>query len=344
MARKKTKQRPVIGRQQGMDLAVLTGIPLEPLLPILDMLAKDMTKGHVRFEGVATTQNDWADLYRKSTLDSIQSIIGSTITKNSSASEPTPRGIFVLYVPSRDSGVLVEKFGMGCYLEPLMPFDVEPSFRSDIAWRHKLRNSLDIIFETLQRAITATDQLEEVITDKGRSAFALPPMNFYFPDEDSPIYETYLSLARREIPMQNLIDSLIPKRFTNDQLPGKALKGDQPRDRFFQDKRGRIFPPDIYHGPSRIATAPDTSSGVKVTKIDQVVQSETMQVINQRYRFGVVARDGHLHYDVQYESPKRLYNEPMYCAATGKVRVTGTHANVGVNDVIWVPDGRKKPA
>ena len=49
-----------------------------------------------------------------------------------------------------------------------------------------------------------------------------------------------------------------------------------------------------------------------------------------------------MHYDVQYELPRRLHEEPMYCAVKGEVRVTGSHANVGVNDVIWVPDGKKE--
>ena len=343
MARKKNKQRPIIGRQQGKDLVVLTGIPLEPLANIKNALAKDMSKGDLKFEGAASIQNDWSDLYRQSTLNSIHSIIGSTITKNSSASKPTPRRIMILYVPSRDSNVLVEEFGIACYLEPLESHMAKPQSTNGIAWRHTTTGSLNIIDETLQRAIATTDLLEKAITKEGRSALTLPPQNFYFPDRESTIYETYLSLARHEISIDQIKSDLNPKRFTNEQLPAKALKGDHHRDRFFQDQRGRIFPPDIYHAPSRFAESSEVSYGLHPMEMDREVLSESMRVLHQRYRFGVMARDGNLHYDVQYESPRELYNERMYCASTGSVTVTGTHANVGVNDVIWVPDGVKKP-
>ena len=46
---------------------------------------------------------------------------------------------------------------------------------------------------------------------------------------------------------------------------------------------------------------------------------------------------------VIYTRPRQFQGEPMYCAAMGDVSVTDTHANVGVNDVIWTPDGRKEP-
>ena len=65
--------------------------------------------------------------------------------------------------------------------------------------------------------------------------------------------------------------------------------------------------------------------------------------MEQRYRFGVIVRDGNLHFDVQYARSRTLENESMYCATVGNVLVTGSHANVGVNDVIWTPDGKKEP-
>ena len=102
-----------------------------------------------------------------------------------------------------------------------------------------------------------------------------------------------------------------------------------------------MFPPDNYHAPSRYA---DTSSGGDTGEIECAGQSSILQVLQQRYRFGVIVRDGNLHFDVQFEVPRKLSNEPMFCATMGNVVVTGSHANVGVNDVIWVPDGEKNPA
>ena len=126
-----------------------------------------------------------------------------------------------------------------------------------------------------------------------------------------------------------LRDTLLPSRFNRDQLPNKAFKGQQYTDRFFQDCRGRVFPPDPYHAQSRIDSGEAAGKGLPLA-------------MRQRYRFGVTVRDGNLHYDVQFEMPRKLQEEQMYCAVEGDVWVTGSHANVGVNDFVWVPDGNKE--
>ena len=164
---------------------------------------------------------------------------------------------------------------------------------------------------------------------------------FYFPDRESLIHDMYLDCVRGHASFESLRDSLSTKRFTRDQLSAKALKGNHHTDRFFQDVRGRVFPPDAFHAPSRYA---DTPKEGHTEEPEDGEVTGTMQVLNRRYRFGVTARDGNLHYDVQYETPKDLQKESMYCARMGSVLVTGSHANVGVNDVIWVPDGKKESA
>lgn len=344
MSKGRSKKQTVVGQRQGTDLVVLTGLPKEPLAYILKTLSDETSWKDLSFEGTPSIDNDWMDLYRQSTLASIEEIIRASISKNSSSSKPTPRRILILYVPSGDAQVLIARFGIACYLEPLVPTKTRPSLRSRIAWRHEVKESLDIILGALKRASTTTRLLQEMITDNNRSALALPPRNYYFPDRESLIYETYLSIARGKMSFESLNNALTTKRFTKDHLPTRALKGDHHRDRFFQDLRGRVFPPDIFHAPTRSEEFQESHNETITGSVDGDVRSRFMQVLHQRYRFGVVVRNGNLHYDVQYEIPKRLYNEPMYCADAGNVMVTGSHANVGVNDVIWVPDGEKKPA
>ena len=341
MARNNRKKRDVIGQRQGTDLVFLAGFPHDPLLWILDTLAKDPSKRHIRFEGIPSTKDDWKDLYKEATLAAIQDSIGAKVQKSSLIPVPTPRRILMLYVPSKDVQFLIAKFGIACYLEPLVLQSGGLSISDEIGWRHKRKDALDIVSLALQRATVATDALKAEITDKRTSVFALPARNFYFPHSDLPIYETYLTFARHEVSLEGLRDSLTTRRFTRNQLPEKALKGSHHVDRFFQDERGRVFPPDRYHAPSRFA---ETSSGSNNGGLEEDKPSDSMQVLHQRYRFGVTARDGNLHYDVQYEIPKRLRHEPMHCAKMGDVFVTGSHANVGVNDVIWVPDGEKEVA
>ena len=340
MARKKGNKRTVIEQRQGTDLVLLAGLPQDTLQWTLETLAKDPSKKHVKFEGIPSTKDDWKDLYKDSTLIAIQEIIGSRVKKSSSGPLPTPRRILVLFVLSKDIEPLVATLGLACYLEPLVPNASELFVIDEIGWRHNKKEALEIVSQSLQRAIAATNSLKIEITDRRASVFALPARNFYFPTKESPIYETYLEFAHQRVSIDGLRAMLKTRRFTRNQLPSKALKGNHHVDRFFQDERGRVFPPDRYHAPNRFA---DTSDRGDDDALERGQLSDTMQVLHQRYRFGVTARDGNLHYDVQYECSRQLRKEPMYCAKVGEVTVTGSHANVGVNDVIWVPHGTKEP-
>ena len=344
MAKNKRKRRTVLAQRQGKDLVLLAGLPKDTLKWILETLSRDTSKRHCKFTGTPSTKSDWKDLYRESTLTEIQRTIAASVTNSPLGAVPTPRRILVLYVPSKDFDLLITRFGITCYLKPLLSVSAEqattePVFSDDIAWRHDRRAALEIITQALEQATVATDALKLEITDKGRSPLSLPAWNFYFPDKESPIYETYLGLVRREASIADLSAALTPKRFSRDQLPARALKGNHHADRFFQDVRDRVFPPDMYHAPNRYA---ETTSGGNAGELERDGQSGILQALQQRYRFGVIVRDGNVHYDVQYEMPRKLSNEPMYCAAMGNVLVTGSHANVGVNDVIWAPDGRKE--
>lgn len=339
MAKNRTKKRGVIGQRQGTDLVFLAGLPRNTLIWILDVLSKDTSKKHLTFGGAPSIKDDWKDLYSQSTLGNIQGIIGARIAKDSPTPVPTPRRILILYVPSRGIDLLIERFGIACYLEPLVPMDSNGSFGDSITWRHDKSDSLGIVSDAIQRATIATNALKNEITDKARSALSLPPRNFYFPDRDSLIYDSYLSLVRQQISTQKLNDVLKVTKIDGDRLAAKALKSTGNNYRVFKDLRGRIFPPNIHHAPSRFA---DASGKESVGEPEKEDGSDILQVLHQRYRFGVVARNGNLHYDVQYESPRRLQKEPMYCVKDGNVLVTGSHANVGINDAIWVPDGNKE--
>ena len=308
---------------------------------ILDTLSNDPSKKNLKFDGAPSIKDDWKDLYSQSTVRNIQELIGANVTRGSSGPKPTPRRIFILYVPARGIDILIERLGIACYLEPLGPPSSNSFVGNGIAWRHERRDSLSVVSDAIQRATMTTNALKNEITDKARSALSLPPRNFYFPDKESLIYETYLSMVRQRSSMQELNHVLKPMKIDSDRLAAKALKSTGNNSKVFQDCRGRIFPPNIDHAPSRFA---DTFRKETAPDAEQTDESDILQVLHQRYRFGVVARDGNLHYDVQYEYPRQLRKEPMYCVKTGNVLVTGSHANVGVNDAIWVPNGNKESA
>ena len=251
MAKNRAKKRAVIGQRQGTDLVFLAGLPRNTLSWILDTLSKDTSKKHLKFEGAPSIKDDWKDLYGQSTVGNIQELIGASVTKGSSDPVPTPRRIFILYVPSKGIDILIERLGIACYLEPLGPSSSNPSFSNGIAWRHERKDSLDIVSDAIQRATIATNALKVQITDKARSALSLPPRNFYFPDKESVIYETYLSIVRQETSTQELNDVLKAMKIDGDRLAAKALKSTGNNYKVFRDLRGRIFPPNIHHAPGR---------------------------------------------------------------------------------------------
>ena len=279
-------------------------------------LRGDTSKGPARYVGAPSARSRDRNLYSKGSIAETLKLIERECQRY------TPRRIIVLYVPSADSANLVAAFGFVCFLAPLH------SGTSDegtwVNWRH----TVSVVSETLNRALQTTNALKAEITDKRISPFTLPARNFYYPDSRSTIGLAYQAFIANGFDMQHLKGKLLPSRFTRGQLPQRAFKSQQYSDSFFQDLRERVFPPDLYHARSRPSNA--VASG-----------STPSLELQQRFRFGVMVRDGNLHYDMQYKLPRRLAYEPMYCAMEGEVSVTASHANVGVNDVVWVPSGRK---
>lgn len=288
------------------------------------MLKTDTSVKPARFVGAPAPQGDRVSLYKKKNVAEIVTLI----ERESQALRP--HRLMVLYVPSRDADALVTVVDTVCYLAPLNPERSDlPRNHDAIGWRHDKAVVENVVYRALQSALKSTDVLKAEITDKRISAFTLPGRNFYYPSARSPIMNTYRQLARKEVNVADLKSRLVPTRFTREKLHSNAFKGQQYADRFFQDSRGRVFPPDLHHAHNRMDDMGSPSSELSLH-------------LRQRYRFGVTARNGNLHYDVQYEYPRKLNAELMHCAAIGEVLVTGSHANVGVNDVIWVPKGRKE--
>ena len=310
---------------QGSNLIVTLGLPRDTLAWVQRNFEGDTSQRSARFVGAPSPINDWGHLYKKKTLSEILTVI------ERESQSIIPHRIIVLYVPSHDDDNLISTLGPVCHLAPL--YSKGESLRYDesgIGWRHDKEAVRSIVSQVLQDSLKATNALKAEITDKRISPFTLPRYNFYFPDHQSAIDDVYRQISRQVSKAAELKDRLLPTRFTRGQLPSKAFKSQQYADDFFKDARGRIFPPDLFHAQNAIND-------------NESIKDELSLFLRQRYRFGVMVRNGNLHYDVQYEAPRRLNGEHMYCAIDGEVMVTGSHANVGVNDVIWAPGGKKDP-
>ena len=275
--------------------------------------------------GAPSPPNDWGNLYREKTIAETLELI------ERESQSLSPRRIMVLYVPSRDKESLISALAPVCFLTPLNSQESDLTrFSNVIGWRHDKPIVERIVRQTLEHALKATNGLIPEITNKRISAYTLPAHNFYYPDRHCTIGSVYRRLSEEASGFWELGSKLLPTRFTRNQLPARAFKGLQHTDEFFRDRQGRIYPPDLFHAPNRLKGAHTSASKLSTS-------------LQQRYRFGVMVRDGNLHYDVQYETPRRLREEPMHCAVRGDVWVTGSHANIGVNDVIWAPDGKIEP-
>ena len=287
-------------------------------------LARDTSRKPAQYVGAPSPQKDWRGLYKKNDIVETLKLIERESLRLK------PHRIIVLYVPSNDVENLLRTLDIVCFLSPLKPDGEDlPNGDCGIGWRHNKSIARNIVDRTIRGALRNTDALKSEITDRRISPLTLPARNFYFPNSHTTISSTYQMLALNAHNFQCLKDRLPPLRFKRDQLPSQAFKGQQHTDQFFQDRRGRVFPPDLFHARNR----PHSTD---------ISTSKPSTALRQRYRFGVTVRNGNLHYDVQFERQRKLIKEPMHCAVEGNVLVTGSHANVGVNDVIWVPSGKKE--
>ena len=330
--RRRRKSAPV-NPGQGRDFVILTGLPRDQVRWVVGILHRDTSTTPAHFVGAASKTNDHSDLYGPATLTELRKMLSACVSGKAGEWTFPPRRIIVLYVPSIDSPRLIDALGLACYMQRLVPQIGYPWHVEGISWRHDNSLVKEAVYKSLNEAYRFTNALKNEITDKRISALTLPARNFYFPSDETTIEYTYRDLLRDNSRLDEMRNILMPTRFTRDELPQQAFKSSQQADRFYQDQRGRIFPPDN-HGFSRY-------TGNQGGAESDAWRSAKL-ILEQRYRFGVAVRDGNQHYDVQYAMPQQLQQEVMYCAADGEVLITGSHANVGVNDVIWAPDGKKE--
>jgi hypothetical protein len=331
---------------EGRDLFLLAGLPKLSFEFAVKTLSADKNRSPAKYRGAPAPIGDWGALYPRASRDMLLTQAARSLSVDDQVdstrrSLPTPRRIFLLYVESFDAEALLRQMDFFCLPIPIQTnTQVEGApHESKIAWRHRQKEVLETLKVVIDRAYKLSNQLKAMITDKTKSPLTLPAINFRFPHDDSELGDTYRSL--RSNGFIDIVDDILPKPklFDRTTLHMKAFKGSAYSDRFFEDARGRIFPPDPHHGKTR----PDQ---VQHGSVEGASSESNLRLLmmKQRYRFGVLARDGDLHFDVQKRLPQsELNKESMFCAARGPIRVTGSHANVGINDVVWAPDGVIEP-
>ena len=323
--RRKTTSNPVRNSKGDLVLTSLAGLPPSTLERTIQYLKRSGLHKSVQFVGTPATQSEQKRIYTKNYISAFLNHLEDAIEKYN------PDRIMLFYVNSKDSHHLFEAVAYVCYVVSIdIAGHSDVSSQKSASWRHELTQVVSLISNSWQTAFEETTKLRSSISYKRISPFSLPAKNFLYPDRHSTIDRVYRELVLRNIDVEALERGLKPERFDRDALPQVAFKSSQNSCEFFKDARGRVFPPDRFHGRARFTG--QTSSRLTLSLN-----------LRQRYRFGVIVRDGNIHYDVQYANNRKLRGEPMYCADAGEVTVTGSHANVGVNDVIWVTGGTKTP-
>lgn len=341
----KRKKRKTALLGQGRDWLLVTGLPVSTLSWTEAEFKRNTSVPRADFIGIPAPPNDWANLYRPRSVDEFVGRVYSNIARLISARniEKLPKRIFLLYVPSRDSERLLSRFRYFCYPMPLHP-NIEEWNQyqgSPIGWRSEKPTVFNVVRRHYLEAITQTDVLKSLITDQRTCELSLPPKNFFFPDPATEISVAYDDIFFKFFDADSIDIGINQRVFTRKNLSSKVFKYGQTKLSLYQDSRRRVFPPSLVHAPVRWPVDYfDSTSSLS----DEEKLLSLRLFIQQRYRFGVIVRDGNLHYDVQFQQPEHFSDEPMTCAARGPVRVTGTHANVGVNDVVWAPSGHLKEA
>jgi hypothetical protein len=334
------KKRSVIVDYTGKDLFILAGLPRDTLDDVKRYLSRDRSRTPSRYEGAPAATYDTKPLYSDNVIAIMVQQAAAFAEKGRDREPTTPRRVMALYVPSFDKEQFLKPFGLFAYVSPMLPLETEwqAQHSNDLAWRHDKEVVRKVVKRSIDAAIRITNALKAEVTDRRLTPLCLPARNFYYPDTKFPIGEIYSALVR-EGKISQSIAALKPGLFRKGQLHPKAFRSKRSSARYFQDHRHRVFPPDLYHAPARELS--DDLKGSEASQNQVSKLPERIRVLTQRYRFGVLARDGSLHFDVQFESPRQLHNEEMSCSVKGRVLVSGSHANVGLNDSIWVPDGTK---
>jgi hypothetical protein len=173
---------------QGRDLFLIAGLPKPQLESVISNLCSDATRAPAQYRGAPAPVDDWGPIYppagvKMLIIHAVRSVSADD-TKEKDAvprSLPTPRRIFLLYVDTHDAENLLRKTDFFCLP---MPLAVESGSSAGgargrgLVWRHTSKEALRIIKETIGKAQKIADHLKGEVTDRTKSALALPTFNF----------------------------------------------------------------------------------------------------------------------------------------------------------------------
>ncbi len=349
--RKAKRSNRIVQTTEAKDWVIIAGLPMEVSRATVTYLKQHQSLEKATYLSLnSSSNNDYKPLFSEASIKTLHKrMLEQLYIRGDSKNPPcpTPRYIFLLYVPSCDADLLLSKFEYFCLPIKLTKetnkFDrqiLNDNFgnSTEISWRHYNNAAKITAHDTLQLIRSEVKKYSRMIASTATSPLVLPPMNYHYPSGADLIDEIYRNIFTGNVGLDEL-SGLTPRHFNRDEVSRKVH-----RRNIFQDCRDRIFPNDN-HAPSRLPNPPGKYAGGSLNDSDFIERFKGLQAyLRQVYRFGVRARDGNVHFDVQFPQAG-LKRESMYCSDDECfVEVTGTHANVGINDAIWVPDGTKTPS
>lgn len=267
---------------------------------------------------LAAASGDGA-IYRRQYVESLLSVVATFAKKrrkDATASPATPGSIRLLYVPAPDEEDLLSAFDFAVMPVPL----TELGSRNErgMLLRHD-PTALGVAISRVSTQLTVSAEMFNRVKRIGkRDPITLPPKNFHL--GDSRKMATLFREMRKGLrPWTDRFPELVAEQFDRDSL--EPLSGESTQYSF-RDGRGVIFfqpPASEFHGGNWT---------------EDVVDAETAtSVLRKMYRFGAPLPPGFQH-DAQREKGTKLKGEMFDCEQSGRVEVSGSHANIYPNDYV----------
>lgn len=325
--RNKRHRRRALPVNRSGNLFVIAGIPGGISQEIVSWLEGAFSKND-KFIVQAASRNDYR-VYGASYVDLlIEAVSKNTIKRRRSpSSDPTPAGLFLLFVPTPDHADLLDRFDFCAY-----PFAL-----TGLAERNETgtmrRHSFDGTKAELERLLRGNpssrmgfNTLKERISRQcNDEELLLPPRNFVIEEETEEserriLASDFKKYRNGECSWSDRMSNLELVRVDHEEIAhlayGRKLN-------LYRDARGlyfRLSEPNEHHG------------AVREMEADASVR-DLLLMMKSLYRFGAPLPSG-LHHDIQFRRGVTINGVKFNCARDDTVSRSGTHVPVYPNDVV----------
>lgn len=318
-------RRKVVPPPGATTLVVLAGFP-KGVTPALVQRVRSFKP---RFEAVSVPFSEDDNRVYGPGSPAIRQLLlaacGSTLTQQAKPPNgpvPPPNRLLLLYARVPGFEELLRSFEFAPFPIPVTPPKESSSWHpwrkdTEYVWT-QIREALAFANEPSGAAMMVRLRVERL---DPADPLLLPPQNFHTPNK-RPLRELFAEVQRGGRAWNGLaVGSMPVAKYDFRSLPNFFRRTGGKEKRFATDRRGLVF-----------ASANKAQHGA-VRAVPPVDAAEASRLLRSLFRFGTPVPQGFQH-DVQWPGTRLLQHEPFQCAERGEVPVSGSHANVYLNDVV----------